>query len=241
MITAAALTALTAVLLSRPTSTRRLVALSPVPHPGSHDPATTSRWWASPVLAAVLAGLAVVLVVSPPLGLVPAVGAAVAAHRWVVGAESVEDRRRVDRLNQDLPLAVDLLVACLVAGRPPASALATVAAALRGPLADELRTVAAQLDLGAEPAVVWQVMAGDPALGALGRSLGRATRSGSSVTEALSRCADDARRSRRAGAQARARSVGVKAAAPLGACFLPAFVVVGIVPTIISLLGDTLT
>jgi pilus assembly protein TadC len=35
-----------------------------------------------------------------------------------------------------------------------------------------------------------------------------------------------------------ARSVGVHAAAPLGLCFLPAFVLVGIVPSIVSVFGS---
>jgi hypothetical protein len=34
----------------------------------------------------------------------------------------------------------------------------------------------------------------------------------------------------------RARSVGVKAAVPLGLCLLPAFVLVGVVPLVVSLL-----
>ena len=46
--------------------------------------------------------------------------------------------------------------------------------------------------------------------------------------------ADELREQRRASARERARSVGVKTAAPLGLCFLPAFVLIGIVPTIIS-------
>ena len=47
--------------------------------------------------------------------------------------------------------------------------------------------------------------------------------------------------SSRSEAEARARTVGVRAAAPLGLCLLPAFVLVGVVPlvagTVASLLG----
>ena len=36
------------------------------------------------------------------------------------------------------------------------------------------------------------------------------------------------------GGQARARSLGVRTAAPLGLCFMPAFIVLGVVPTVIG-------
>jgi hypothetical protein len=45
------------------------------------------------------------------------------------------------------------------------------------------------------------------------------------------------RRRRRARADAIARGVGVRAAAPLGACFLPAFLLIGVVPTIVGAFG----
>ena len=220
---------------------RRLVAVTrSVPTRFVGPPDAGSRWWASPIVAAVLAGLAVLQVVDPPMGPLLAVGAGVVAHRWVSRTESSADRRRCERLNRDLPHAVDLLVACLAVGRPPAAALSVVAGALRGPLAHELRAVATQLDMGADAFAVWHGLSRDPALGPVGRAFARATRSGSSVTAALSGCADDLRRLRRADAQARARSTGVRAAGPLGACFLPAFVLIGIVPTVASLFGSVL-
>jgi hypothetical protein len=48
----------------------------------------------------------------------------------------------------------------------------------------------------------------------------------------LQRVAEDARDAARWDAQARARALGARAAAPLGLCFLPAFVLVGIVPVV---------
>ena len=61
--------------------------------------------------------------------------------------------------------------------------------------------------------------------------------SGSSVSEAMTRLADDLRRSARADVESRARAVGVKAAIPLGVCLLPAFVLVGVVPLVAGSLG----
>lgn len=199
---------------------------------------TSRRWWASPATGALVAGATVYQLMAPPVGLVLAAGAAVATYRWIDRSESVADRLRRERIGRDLPLAADLLVACLVAGKAPGSALASVAGAIRGPLGQELGTAVAQLDLGADPLDVWQQLGRDPTLGPIGRSFARASRSGSSVTTALSRCADDLRRRRLSSAQAKARSVGVQAAGPLGLCFLPAFVLVGIVPTVVGLFGE---
>jgi pilus assembly protein TadC len=58
------------------------------------------------------------------------------------------------------------------------------------------------------------------------------------VAEAVRVLADEARRSDRSERLERARRVGVRTAAPLGLCFLPAFLLVAVVPTIIGLIGD---
>lgn len=235
MLVSVILAATGAALLVPANGPRRLSAVPSTARRAPAGGARDSRWWASPVLAALIAAATVLLLIGPPAGIVLALAAGGAVHQWVAAAELAADRSRRERLERDLPLAVDLLVACLGAGRPPTAALSAVASAVRGPVADELRAVTARLEMGADTLAVWRRLAQDPALGPLGRSFARATRSGSSVTAALSRCADDLRRRRRSSAQARARSVGVKAAGPLGVCFLPAFMVVGIVPTIVSL------
>jgi hypothetical protein len=54
------------------------------------------------------------------------------------------------------------------------------------------------------------------------------------MADGLALLAGDLRRRRRAAAEQRARSVGVRAAAPLGLCFLPAFVLIGVVPSVVS-------
>jgi len=60
------------------------------------------------------------------------------------------------------------------------------------------------------------------------------------VARALERLADDLRASRSAGVEAAAARVGVLIVLPLGLCFLPAFVLAGIVPVIVAVLGDVL-
>ncbi len=135
---------------------------------------------------------------------------------------------------RELPVAVDLLVACLRAGQPVADSLVAVADAWPGVVGQELRTVSAQLALGGDPVEIWRDWPTDPALEPLARAFVRAARSGASIAVTLEHASSDLRRQRRWAGQASARSVGVRTAAPLGLCFMPAFVVLGVVPTVIS-------
>ncbi|MCW2777557.1 MAG: hypothetical protein JWN17_1282, partial [Frankiales bacterium] len=57
---------------------------------------------------------------------------------------------------------------------------------------------------------------------------------------AVARLAADARAEARSAAEQRARRAGVLAVAPLGLCFLPAFVLLGVVPVVVGLAGPLL-
>jgi pilus assembly protein TadC len=138
-----------------------------------------------------------------------------------------------------LPTAADLLAMCLRSGASTAAALEAVADSTAGPLADRLRRVAASLRLGAGPDEAWAVETGDP-LAPLARSFIRSTATGAPVAELMTAVADEQRRSVRWTAEAAARRAGVLAVAPLAACFLPAFVLTGVVPVILAVAGDVL-
>ena len=75
---------------------------------------------------------------------------------------------------RDLPHLVGLLGDALRAGRSPTEALALVTTALPGPASDGSAAVVPRLRLGVDPRVVWDDLAGDPALAPLGRVLARA-------------------------------------------------------------------
>ena len=53
----------------------------------------------------------------------------------------------------------------------------------------------------------------------------------------LSHRANEIQSERRAAVEARAKAVGVRTVIPLGLCFLPAFLLLGIVPVVAGLLG----
>lgn len=198
---------------------------------------TIGRWRASPWPAVALAAVATSVLIGGPAGVLGGLLAGAATHRWISRTESGLSRRQGAEIERDLPFAVDLLVACVAAGRSPVTAVVGVADVLPGVLGDRLREASGRLALGADQERVWRDLTTDPALAPLGHTLARSARTGSSITTALARCADDLRRGRRAHADTIARGAGVRAAAPLGACFLPAFLLIGVVPTIVGAFG----
>jgi Flp pilus assembly protein TadB len=187
----------------------------------------------------VLAGLAGVaagaVLGGGALGLVAGGGVAVAAHRLLGRADPDGEADRRRGLARELPVACDLLAVCLSGGVPVAGALAAVAASTQEPLAGELRTVAALYRWGAAPSRAWADPA--PEFAALGRILVRAGESGSSVVPSLRALAADARAAARARTDAAVRRAGVWVLAPLGACFLPAFVCLGVAPLVLGIAG----
>jgi pilus assembly protein TadC len=155
--------------------------------------------------------------------------------------EPLEARRGRARMVGDLPFAAELMVACLRAGQPLGGAVETTAAALGGPLGERLAYVGARIRLGADPDAAWAALGDERHLGSFARAMRRAAAGGAPVADVLTRLADDARHEARAAAAAAARKVGVQAIAPLGLCFLPAFVLIGIIPTIAGFATEVLS
>jgi Flp pilus assembly protein TadB len=216
-------------LLTRPGfRARRLVV---APRPGHDDRALLLRLRPALVLLAFVGGS---VFVGGPVGVVAGLAAAIVAWKVLGRTESPADRRRREELERDLPTAVHLLGACLGAGAATSAAFETVAAALPGAVADELQVVRHRLALGVDPATVWQQLARHPQLRPLGRALARAQQSGASVRAAVEALAVELAAQSRTRTDALARSVEVRAAAPLGVCFLPAFVLVGVVPMVVG-------
>jgi pilus assembly protein TadC len=133
---------------------------------------------------------------------------------------------------------VSLFAATLRAGAEPVAGLARVCAALPGPTADRLAPVVERSRWGASSAEVWGTLTHDEALAPLARAMARSQSSGASVVQAVERLADELERESLARAEDAARRVGVAAAVPLGVCLLPAFLLLGVVPTVAALFGS---
>lgn len=199
---------------------------------GSADGSSTTKGaW----VAAVVTAVACAVLIGGAAGIVIGVLGGAVCRRVLIRLEPRAVRTERRRLAADLPAAADLLAACLLSGAPMVDAAEAVAAALGGPLSGPLREVAAAIRLGADPPEAWRALDARPELAPLSRAVARAMAGGAPLADALTRLADDRRRSLRAEAAAAAHRVGVRAAAPLGLCFLPAFVLIGVTPVVASI------
>lgn len=127
---------------------------------------------------------------------------------------------------------LDLMATVLRSGQPVPTALLVAAPAAGPPVAATLSQVAGLLRLGADPDQAWRTFLDDPVLAPIARTACRSADSGIRLASGIERLAVELRADARAAAQAKAHRAGVWAVAPLGLCFLPAFVCVGIVPVV---------
>jgi pilus assembly protein TadC len=168
----------------------------------------------------------------------PVVAAAgVLALGWV---EPRSTRRRRQHLIMEVPQALELMAACLGAGLPARTACAAVVQTFDGPIADDLGHVLAQLELGVGDVVAWRALHDHPQLGLAAADLARSVESGTSMVEGLRHHAAAARELRRSELQVQARAVGVRSVLPLMTCFIPSFMLLGIVPAVVSAVFNAL-
>ncbi|MFE6835229.1 type II secretion system F family protein [Streptomyces sp. NPDC057705] len=192
--------------------------------------------WAGPA-GALLAGW---LLVGGTTGAVAGVLAALGVRRWQARARPPAgvDPREAER---QLPFAADLLAACLAAGAGPVEAAEVVGESLGGPVGERLARAGAELRLGGEPGAGWGRLAEIPGARALAECLERAARTGAPAAEPVSRLATGLREERARLAGARAQRAAVLVTAPVGLCFLPAFLAIGVAPVVIGMASGLLS
>jgi Flp pilus assembly protein TadB len=192
-------------------------------------------------LAAGGAGVVVALLVPSLPGYLAAAGLAVALNRVLRRMEPAAVRRARTARLRDLPATLDLLGVALRAGLPIDQAIDVVAAANDGPLSADMRRVAAATRLGSGPVLAWEPLDQDVVWGPVARAVRRSAASGSALADAFERVAQDRRGASAQHAESAARQASVIAMAPLGLCFLPAFICIGVVPVIVGLLAGALS
>lgn len=192
------------------------------------------RW-----VVASLVAVAVAVSVGGWVGVLLAAAAGFICER---GLRRLDSGRRIvaEAEAADLPLAADLLAVALRGGAPLVQAVNAVADALPGALGDRLARVARMLALGATPDQAWRELWPVPGARRLVRAVIASAEHGGALAAALTRLADDLRADRLITADAAARRAGVLIVLPLGLCFLPAFMLAGLVPVIVAVLGDVL-
>ncbi|NIL49688.1 hypothetical protein HBK87_03580 [Streptomyces sp. 2BBP-J2] len=161
-------------------------------------------------------------------------------HRRQTRTAAEADASDIAQAARQLPLAADLLSACIAAGAGPVPAAQAVGETLGGPVGDALARGAAEVRLGGEPGEAWRRLAALPGAVPLARLLERADVSGLPLAAPVGRLATEARAEWTRTATARARRAAVLISAPVGLCFLPAFIAVGVLPVVIGLAGGVL-
>lgn len=139
--------------------------------------------------------------------------------------------------SESLPGLLDLLGTAVRSGAALPTALTCVAAAASGAPRVALGRTAALLQLGATPSEAWKPLRNDPQLGPLAAVAVRSADSGIRFADGLTRQAQACRADLQTADATRAARVGVAALLPVGLCFLPAFVCLGVVPIVAGVAG----
>jgi pilus assembly protein TadC len=155
------------------------------------------------------------------------------------------DRRpAVDGSGDPLAAAssLDVFAACLSSGMAVSTAAAATAASAPPQLARLLNRAADLLALGADPATAWSSLdvSTDRHCESLLRLARRSASSGTALAHGVAELAAQSRHDAADAASAAAERASVLIAGPLGLCYLPAFLCLGIVPVVAGLAGDVL-
>ncbi|WP_078281816.1 type II secretion system F family protein [Mycobacteroides franklinii] len=142
-----------------------------------------------------------------------------------------------------MAFSLDMLSVCLRSGMPVATAALVVASSAPLQLARILNRAGEMLALGAPASAAWTDTGtpDDPGYEqrqALTRLARRSADSGAMMADGIASLAVQCRRDALDSAVATAERAGVLIGAPLGLCFLPSFVCLGIVPVVMGLARD---
>lgn len=159
----------------------------------------------------------------------------------VAGGHLVLAPREVHAARDELADTVELLAVCLSAGAPMRRAVEVVAETCGSTTQATLHKVSGLLTVGVPEQQAWLELAKDEVWGPVARDVARSARSGTSLVAVLHVHAEEARLLAQEAALKRARTAGVRSVVPLMVCFLPAFVLVGVVPIIAGLLRGLLS
>ncbi|AZA14549.1 type II secretion system F family protein [Corynebacterium choanae] len=150
-------------------------------------------------------------------------------------AATTSSRRRLG-----LPSELEIYCACIGAGMTSAAAAGAVAEVSDTHAANPWRLLHSLLELGVEPGGCWQQFATSQGLHTLAQLVETQTIIGARIETQLRAIAQELRATAADECIAQAERAGVMIAIPLGLCFLPAFIVLGLVPVVFSLAGGLL-
>jgi pilus assembly protein TadC len=142
---------------------------------------------------------------------------------------------------------LDLVGSALRAGAPAEWAIEGAATAIQRYGTSQLRcavtpfaTTGRLLRLGSDPVHAWTALGETPGLADVAAAGRRCAGSGAALADAFTDVAGQLRAQHRQRELARAARTGMWALLPLGCCFLPAFVCIGVVPVVLGVAGQVL-
>jgi tight adherence protein C len=229
---------------SRSIATRRLPSYRvkrTVDEVGPAGPAAAIRWARSrPGLPGAVLGAVIALLLPWPGPMLAPVTALVGARVPGVAVARAANRRR-RAIEDGVPQLLDLLAASSSGGLSAQLALRRSVEALGGPLADELGSTVREVDLGERWRDALGTAAdriGSPDLRRAVATLIRSETLGTSLAEATRELAATVRETRRLATTERARTAPVKMLFPLVFLILPAFLLLTVVPVLLTTLGS---
>lgn len=200
---------------------------SPRRQVGRTDRTAMARWGVASAALIVVAWIPALLLLAMLLGPV------------VLGLRVLEDARRARNeraaVSRGLPLALDLAAAALAAGLPLPDALASAGQGAGPPFDARWQRASGFLRMGGAPAdAVEHDSADHEALVVVQEGMD----AGMPLADLLRGLAEARREGAKWEAEAAARRVAVRVVLPLAACFLPAFILLGVVPVVVGLFSS---
>ena len=147
-------------------------------------------------------------------------------------------RKRLERIEYDLPDLIDLLVVTVEAGLSLTAAFRMSAARLTGPLAQELRLTLQEQSMGLTLTESLQHLlarADTPGIRSFVRAMTQGEQLGVSTGQILRTLADEMRKRRKAAAEERAQKAPIKMLFPLLIFIFPSLFVIILLPAILSI------
>ena len=147
--------------------------------------------------------------------------------------------KRRELFEQIFPDAIDLLSMCVNSGLAFPAALAKVSESQKGPVAEELARVNAEVSLGKDRVEALREMTNrvkSDSLRAFVNSVSQVDRFGIPISRALAEQSRELRANRKALGREKAQKVPIKILGPIMLCFLPCVIIIVLAPTVIRVL-----
>ncbi len=182
--------------------------------------------------------LGVVLVLALPILLLPWLLVRLRRKNRILGLAQPKCPKLLQAIQPEATVIVELLVASLQTGVGIPRALAATGQSLDNDLGAKLNAVGTALLLGASWDQAWQLS--PTQLRFLARTLRPAWEHGAPPTSALEATRTRMRRQNTERTELAAQRLTVHLVLPLGLCYLPSFILLGVIPILLSLGGALL-